>query len=420
MTTPNATSSSPQIGGGTSLGDGDSIVLRLAGKGDGVTVDGRYVPGTAPGDMVAQNGVITPGPHHMAPACRHYTKCGGCQLQHIDDASYSQFLHDRLSAALSAQQVVAPPLRTPHLSPPHSRRRALLKAQRIGRDVLIGFNESRSHKIIDMRQCPVLEPALFALIAPLRKLLATMLPRRGVGTIQLTMADQGVDMLLSGMEADGLDSAAALFDFAMELSLARLAIDSGNGPEDRWAPDPVSISFGGVPVPLPHAPFLQATRDGEATLIATVKEIVGPASTIADLFSGLGTFAMSLCDNAQVLAVEAARDAVQCMQRAANLHHRTVKSEHRDLYRRPLTPAELAKFGAVVLDPPRAGAEDQCVELAQSSAPVIAYVSCNPQSFARDAALLIAGGYQIDWIQPIGQFRWSTHMELVARLSRKP
>lgn len=418
MTNADDTSQTPLNDGAPAQG-ADTIVTRLAGKGDGVTADGRFVPGTAPGDYVAQNGDITHGPHHTAPACRHYTKCGGCQLQHIDDASYSQFLQDRLSAALTAQRVVIPPLRTPHLSPPHSRRRAMLKAQRIGRDVLIGFNESRSHKIIDMRQCPVLDPALFALIAPLRKLLATMLPRRGVGTIQLTLADQGVDVLLSGMDADGLDSAAALFDFAMDHSLARLAIDSGNGPEDRWAPDPVSITFGGVPVPLPHAPFLQATRDGEAALIATVKDIVGPATAIADLFSGLGTFAMSLCDDAQVLAVEAARDAVTCMQRAANLHHRTVKSEHRDLYRRPLTPAELSKFGAVVLDPPRAGAEDQCAELAHSTVPVIAYVSCNPQSFARDAALLIAGGYHIDWIQPVGQFRWSTHMELVARLSRK-
>lgn len=394
------------------------VIVRLAGRGDGVTGDGRHIALSAPGDAVAADGSITPGPHHQVPPCRHYPRCGGCQLQHVDDASYADFLVGRVAGAMAAQQLPAVKILPPHLSPPRTRRRATLKAMRLGGNVLVGFNEGRSHKLIDLKQCEILEPALFALVAPLRKLMATLLGRRGLATIQVTHADQGVDILLSGVEAEGLAAHDALFDFASAHSIARLALDTGEGPEDRWAPDPVTITLGGVPVPMPHGAFLQATREGEAALVDCTREIVGDAAVVADLFAGLGTFALALAEGRQITAVEAARDAIGALQRTANLRHLTVTCEHRDLYRRPLTAQDLAGFGAVVIDPPRAGAEEQVKALATSAVPVIAYVSCNPQSFARDAAILIGGGYHIDWIRPVGQFRWSTHTELVARISR--
>ena len=398
-------------------------IIRIAARGDGVTRDGRHSALAAPGDLLGDDGALSVGPHHQTPPCRHFPRCGGCQLQHVDDEAYLAYLSDRVAGALAGQNLPPATIRIPHLSPPKSRRRAALKAQSLGREVRIGFNEGGSHNIVDLKQCEVLAPELFALVAPLRKLLAVLMGRRASAGITLTLADQGVDILLSGVTADGLEAYDSLLDFAGAHRIARLAIDSGDGPEDRWVPDPVTVTLSGVPVGLPHGAFLQATRDGEAVLVEAVREAVGDATTVADLFSGLGTFSFALARAEPVLAVEAARQMVMAQQIAANRHHAdgrigAIKVEHRDLYRRPVTAKELAAYKAVVLDPPRAGAEEQVKELAASAVPVIAYVSCNPASFARDAAILAAGGYRTDWIQPVGQFRWSTHMELAARLSR--
>jgi 23S rRNA (uracil1939-C5)-methyltransferase len=178
----------------------------------------------------------------------------------------------------------------------------------------------------------------------------------------------------------------------------------------------VTITLGGVPVPFPPAAFLQATPEGEAALISAVREALGTPAATADLFAGLGTFALSL--PGKVYAAEAARDALLGLKSAAARAQRSVFADHRDLYRRPLTPEELDKFDAIVLDPPRAGARDQATALAASNVPVVAYVSCNPSTFARDTKTLVEGGYTLDWVQPVGQFRWSTHVELAARFSR--
>jgi 23S rRNA (uracil1939-C5)-methyltransferase len=204
----------------------------------------------------------------------------------------------------------------------------------------------------------------------------------------------------------------------MRHALGRLSVDDGMGPEARWEPDPVTVSFGGVAVPFPPASFLQATPEGEAALVAAVREAVGGARAIADLFAGLGTFTFAMDPAAKVYAGEGARDAILSLKAATGRVQRQVFAEHRDLFRRPLTAKELDLFDAVILDPPRAGAKEQAVELAASKAPVIAYVSCNPATFARDAEALVKGGYKLDWVQPVGQFRWSTHAELAARFSR--
>ena len=290
----------------------------------------------------------------------------------------------------------------PRLSPPRSRRRASLKAA----GGAIGFNAEASHRIVDMRECHILHPDLFALVAPLRRLL------RGRASATMTLADGGVDLLLGGVRVEGLAATEAMIDFARDHGLARLAIDDGLGPHTLWEPEPATMTLSGVPVALPHGAFVQATAEGEAALVAAVREGVGGAATVADLFAGLGTFALSL--SAKVYAAEGSRDAALALKGAG----RGLFVDHRDLFRRPLDKKELDRFEAVVMDPPRAGAKEQALLLAASTVPRIAYVSCNPATFARDARTLIDGGYRLEKISPVGQFLWSTHVELMGLFVR--
>lgn len=392
------------------------LIVRVAARGEGISADGRHVAFAAPGDRLLPDNSVVPGPHHQVPPCRHFPACGGCQLQHLDEESYAQFVRDRVLGALSTQNLateILPAL----VSPPRTRRRATLHAERRGRQVLLGFTETGSHRIVDMMECHVLLPELFALVAPLRTLLAAMLGERRAD-VHLAQTDRGVDVLITGSLGDKLAVVEALTGFAERHGLARLSVDDGYGPETRWEPEPATISFAGVPVALQPGAFLQATREGEAALVAGVKDAVGSAPIVADLFAGLGTFSLALAERAKVYAGEAAREPILALKAAASRAGRPVFAEHRDLYRRPLAPAELDRFSAVVIDPPRAGAREQAAAIAASKVPVVAYVSCNPSSFARDVKMMCESGYRLDWAQPVGQFRWSTHVELVARLSR--
>ena len=395
---------------------GGEPIVRIAARGDGVTATGRHFPLAAPGDVIGTDGAIAPGPYRAVPPCRHFPECGGCQLQHVDDTAYAAFLVDRIAHALSAQGVPVPDIAAPHISPPNSRRRASLRAERRGNGVALGFNEESSHRIVDMRECHILRSELFALIDPLRRLLAALLPQRGSGGVRLTLADQGVDLLLEKIAADDLAATEAISAFAERYGVARIALDDGYGPQTRWEPEPVTATLGGVPVALPHGAFLQATRDGEEALVAAAQEAAGGAALVADLFAGLGTFALSL--TGRIYAAEGARDAALALKSAANRAQRQIFVDHRDLFRRPLDRTEVDRFEAVVIDPPRAGAKEQVAQLARSAVPRIASVSCNPATFARDATVLIAGGYRLDWVKPVGQFRWSTHVELVGAFSR--
>lgn len=398
------------------MSDADTIV-RVAGRGEGVTADGRHVALAAPGDRISPSGEVVPGPHHQPPPCRHFPRCGGCQLQHLDDASYSAFIVDRIGGALAAQGLSAD-IRPPSLSPPYSRRRASFHAERRGRQVVLGFSEARSHDLVDLAECTILDPALFDVLAPLRRLLAGLMTGKRRVEVQMTRVDQGIDLALTGLAAEGLEAAEAIANFARGHAVARVSVDNGLGPETRWEPEGVTVTLGGVAVPLPPGAFLQATPQGEAALIAAVRDAIGAPATVADLFAGLGTFALALTPAAKVYAAEAGRDALLALKAGAARARRPVFADHRDLYRRPLTKAELDRFDAVVIDPPRAGAREQADGLAASVVPVIAYVSCNPSTFARDAKTLCEGGHRLDWIQPVGQFRWSTHVELAARFSR--
>jgi len=394
------------------------LIERIAARGDGVTADGRHVAGGVPGDRLAADGTLVPGPNRAEPVCRHFGKCGGCQLQHVAEGALADFVRDRVVGALEGQQVEAGDILPALISPPASRRRAALTALKIGKQVALGFNAAQSNQIVDMRMCPLLLPELFALVAPVRTLLDAIAPQRRPVKVKLQMLDQGAEIIIEGVKAAGLDAAMVLQDFAGEHRVARLAIDQGDGLETVWQPEPPTVRFGDIPVEVPPFAFLQATATGQAALVDAVRRAIGDAAAVADLFAGVGTFALSVQAGRKVYAAEGARDAIAALTGAANRARALVATEHRDLFRRPLVPAELNRFGAVILDPPRAGAEEQVKQIAASTVPAIAYVSCNPASFARDARLLVAGGYRLDWAQPVGQFRWSTHVELAARFRR--
>jgi 23S rRNA (uracil1939-C5)-methyltransferase len=393
-------------------------IIRVAAKGDGVTATGKHVPLSAPGDRLRFDGSLELGPHHAVPPCRHFGSCGGCQLQQLDEQSLADFVAERVVNAASGQGLEPEVVAAPHLSPPRTRRRAALHAQRVGGKIAIGFREAGSHRIVDMHECHVLAPELFAQVAPLRKMLASH-PGRLAVEVEMALTEQGVDLGLKGLTVEGLAATEAVLDFSARQGLARVTLDQGFGAEPTWEPEPVTVRLGGVSVPFPSGGFLQATQDGEETLIAAAREWLAGCATVADLFAGLGTFAFALAGSGtKVLAAEASREAHFACKTAAGRAQVPVHALHRDLFRNPLQPAELNRFDAVLLDPPRAGAHEQVARIAESTVARVVYISCNPSSWARDATVLIESGYRLAELRPVGQFRWSTHVELASLFLR--
>ncbi|WP_293643641.1 class I SAM-dependent RNA methyltransferase, partial [Sphingopyxis sp. RIFCSPHIGHO2_12_FULL_65_19] len=295
-----------------------ALIERIAARGDGVTGDGRHVMGAVPGDRVRDDGVITPGPNRADPPCRHFGKCGGCQLQHVAEPALADFVRDRVAGGLEGQAVPHGEVLPALLSAPQSRRRAALTALRTGKQVAVGFNAAQSNQVVDMRMCPLLLPDLFALIAPVRELLVMIAqPRRPV-KVKMQMLDQGVELILEGVKAEGLDAAMALQDFAGQHRLARFAIDQGDGLEILWQPEPPTMRFGDVTVEVPPFAFLQPTATGQAALVDAVARAIGDAGAVADLFAGVGTFALSVQAGRKVYAAEGARDAIAALAAAAN------------------------------------------------------------------------------------------------------
>lgn len=401
----------------TAIADPD-LIIRVAAKGDGVTSDGRHIAFSAPLDRLNDEGGLIKGPHHVEPPCQHFQSCGGCSLQHLDDESYTRFLTERVAYALEGQGLAAEILHPPQVSQPKTRIRASLRAAKLGDQFKLGFSGAGSHRIVDLKQCEIMAPELFALLAPLRAFLKNSSRRKHDMNIEMTLVDQGIDLLISNYEPEGLEQREALSIFAKANGLARLSVDGGYGPETQWEPEPVTVTFGGIAVSFPHSAFLQPTRDGQQVLVSAMLEAVGDARLVADLFAGLGTFTLALGDDKKVYAAEGARDTMGALKMVANHSTRQIFCEHRDLFRRPLSVEELNRFDAVILDPPRAGAREQILQLAQSEVEKICYISCNPASFARDAKQLCDAGYKLRQVWPVGQFLWSTHVEIVSSFSR--
>ena len=398
-------------------------VERLTLKADGFA-QGIIVPRTLPGEevegaiadgQITQPRIVTPSPDRVAAPCRHYRACGGCALMHASDGFVAGWKQEVVRHALTAQGLDAA-LRPILTSPPQSRRRATLAGRRLKSGALVGFHARASDTVTAIPDCRLLDPVLLAAIPALQELVAQGGSRKGEMKLTVTAFDQGIEVAATGGKP--LDTALriALPQIAARHGLARLAWDG----EVLMQPEPPTLGLGRARVSPPPGAFLQATPQGEAALRNAVQEAVGPARRIADLFAGCGTFALPLAETAEVLAVEGSAAMLAALDQGWRMAPglKRVTCETRDLFRRPLMPDELAGFEAVVIDPPRAGAEAQVAELARADVPVIAAVSCNPVTFARDARALVQAGYRLDWVQVVDQFRWSAHVELAARFTR--
>ncbi|MEP5938874.1 MAG: class I SAM-dependent RNA methyltransferase [Erythrobacter sp.] len=392
-------------------------IVRIAARGDGITADGQHVSGAAPDDIVLPDGTLQHGPNHATPPCRHFGTCGGCDLQHLNDAALAGFVTDRVRNAAEGQSIDIGELLPTHLSPAHSRRRATLHGMAIKSGTLLGFKRRGSHQLVNLKQCDILDPKLFALVKPLRRFIGSY-GGKGVVDIALSLADQGVDCSLKNITLEGLEATEAALELAQSTGVARLTLDQGYGPETVWEPEPLTQTLSGVPVSYPSGAFLQASPDAEARMVADAQDWLGDAKMLADLFSGLGTFAFALADPAKVLAAEAERASHLACKGAANMRGVPVHTLHRDLFRNPLQPSELDKFDGILLDPPRAGAREQIDQIAQSQLSRVVYISCNPSSWAKDAKRLVEAGFTLQKLRPVGQFRWSTHVELTSFFTR--
>ena len=408
-------------------------VTALGAQGDGIAEAGAdrfYVPYSVAGDLVrilpgekkgegiaaALLELVEPGPGRVDPACVHFGICGGCALQHLDEPSYAAFKRDQVTRALSHHGLDNIPVAEPLIVPPRARRRTRLTARRSGERILLGYLERGSHRMVGVTECPVIVPRLQAMLAPLRGLLAHLLGAKDTLHLTLTAMDTGIDLLIAGDRRPNLRGLQSLADFAEAQDVARITWESKEGAEPVAVRRPPTVQLGRAGVPISPGAFLQAAKESEDWMVGLAREAVGGAKRIADLFAGCGTFTASLAETAAISAFESSAEMVDACRRGLNhapgLH--PVKLVKRDLFREPLTVKELDMFDAVVIDPPRAGARDQTATLAVSKVPVVAAFSCNPATFARDARTMIDGGYRLERVTPVDQFRWSAHVELAA------
>jgi 23S rRNA (uracil1939-C5)-methyltransferase len=405
-------------------------IARLGQRGDGIadTAEGAvYVPYTLPGETVEAQAwpghpdrrhlvrVDVPSSDRIAPICPHFGVCGGCALQHWRAPSYRAWKRDLVVAALS---YVGLDTTVDDLVDAHGegRQRAVFHARRGTKDILqVGFAAFNSHHIVAIDHCPILAPGLGGALEAAWAIAETLGATAKPLDIQVTATDAGLDIDLRGSGPLTTPQSIALARLAESRGLARLT-RHGELVARRATP---TVRMGRAVVALPPGAFLQATAAGEETLARLVAAHVGDARTVADLFTGVGPFALRLAERTRITAADADEPAIAALREAAKTPGlKPVTAERRDLFRRPFAAKEFARLDAVVFDPPRQGAEAQAREIAASGVPTVVAVSCNPTTFARDAKILVAGGYRLVALTPIDQFRYSAHVEIVARFAR--
>ena len=409
-------------------------IEKLGAQGDGIASNAGgpvYVPFSLPGETVAiarvkSQGTImsitTPSPDRQEPPCRHFGPdglngtCGGCTLQHMADAPYRAFKRQLVIDALKSKGL------TPEVGEivparPGERRRVVFAARKTEKDMLIGFNQAESHHIVAIEECPISSAGIIARLPAIRAIAASLATNAEPFRISVLETLSGLDISVD--EVKKLSDPQRRKAVETVLSLRGIARVSLNG-EILIEPSKPLVDFGGIQVSPPPGGFTQATKPAEQAMAELVLAHVGKAKRIADLFAGAGTFSLQLAWIGRVHAVEAEAKALAALDHAARNTQglKPVSVEKRDLFRRPLMTQEFKPFDAVVFDPPRAGAEFQCKELARSGVKKIAAVSCNPLTLARDLAILVEGGYRITGVTPIDQFLWTSHVEVVATLEK--
>ena len=387
-----------------------------------------YVPYTLPGETVTVEPVAghpdrrhldhveKPSHERVTPICTHFTQCGGCALQHWSLAEYHLWKRELVVEALAKAGLIAPvaPLIDAHGA---GRRRAVLHAQRGTQDVLeVGFTAPREHHIVAIDRCPILAPGLDGAIPAAWAIAEILKPANKPLDIQVTATESGMDVDVRDSGPLSAGRMTALAGVAEKHPLARI---TRHGELVAQAAQPL-IKIGRAQLPLPPGAFLQATAEGEATLARLVADHIGGAKRVADLFCGIGPFALRLAERARVTAADSEASAIHALERAAASTSglKPVEAQVRDLFRRPIMAAELKGFDAVVFDPPRQGAEAQARELTKSAVPLVVAVSCDANTFARDARILVDAGYKLVSVTPVDQFRYSFHVEIVGKFEK--
>ena len=408
-------------------------IARVAGQGDGVaeTPAGPvFAPLTLPGETV--RGVVIDGrmeapeilelsPDRIAPVSPHYGDCGGCSLQHWASGPYLDWKRDQVVGALARERIETEVEATVAV-PPGTRRRLALHARRLedGR-IVLGFKARKSWRLVEVSTCPVADPRLVAAFPALAKVAAAFLEHpKSAPTLHVTWTLDGMDVDVTGVErkSGGLsaDRQMQAIRAAREVDVARLSMA---GETLMMARQP-RVQFGPATVPLPAGGFLQAVPEAEAAMVERAVAAVKGAKKVADLFCGAGTFTFPLATVASVLAADASAAGIAALKQGIGSARgmKPITAEARDLFRRPLSPYDLKGVEAIVFDPPRAGAIDQTAQIKDTKASVVVGVSCNPQTFARDARVLIDAGFRLETVTPVDQFLWSAHVELVGVFRR--
>jgi 23S rRNA (uracil1939-C5)-methyltransferase len=402
-------------------------ISRLGAQGDGVadtpegpvfiqfTLAGETVTAARERDRGTLMAVLEASKLRVEPVCRHFTECGGCALQHLERQAYLDWKRDKVVQALKSRGFEVDVAATVPCAP-HSRRRATFSARRTEAGMLLGYNRAHSHHIIDIEECPIVEPQIEAALPMLRRLAALICHTTQAFHLTVTHTESGLD--IAAQDAGKLEDKArmAISTFAIREGLARVSVDG----ETIVEPKKPVVTFGGVSVAPPSGGFLQAVAGAEGAMAELVCEHLKKSKKVADLFAGAGAFALRLAMKSEVHAVEGDAAALAALDRGFRFGTglKRVVIEKRDLFRRPLTFKELAAYDGLVFDPPRAGAEDQCKQIAKSDVPFVAAVSCNPATLARDLRILVDGGYALKSVTPIDQFLWSPHVEAVALLEK--
>jgi len=400
----------------------------LGAQGDGVAEGPHgplFVPFTLPGERARVKArpdgkhaallqVLDPSPDRRDPICPHFGVCGGCALQHLEEGAYLAWKRDLVVQALQSRGLEAEvePVRP---APRGSRRRATLALGRIDGALALGYRRARSHDLIDIGTCPILSPGIVSRLPKLKAALGLLLGGKREMRVGVTETETGLDVVVDGVRPKE-SALAKLANEAARIGVARLTV----GGESLMPGSPPTVRFGSAEVRLPPGAFLQASPHAESVMIELVRDGIGRAKRIADLFAGLGTFSLALAGNAAVDAFETDEAALAALSEAVR-HTPKLKplgAVSRDLFRTPLGPAELGAYDAVVFDPPRAGAAAQAEQLAKSKVKKLVAVSCNPGTLARDLRLLVDGGYRITRVVPVDQFLFSAHVEVVAHLER--